>query len=85
MEKEKQKEYKVSKSTLLNIDSAHRNIVPKNITVSDGKNLPLDPFSLTKDSNIITITYPNHGLATGDVIAIQNVVGTSKTLANYFF
>ena len=85
MEKQKNKENNVFKSTLLNIDSSYRNITPKNICTSDGKTLPSDPFALTQNSNTVTITYPNHNFAPGDIIVIQNVVGINKTLANYFF
>ena len=77
--------HKILKSTLLNIDSMYRNINPKNICTSDGKLLPSNPISLTQNSNIVKITYPNHGLSTGDAVVIQNVVGMSKILSNYIF
>ena len=78
-------ERKISKSTLLNIDSMFRDLYPKNITTSDGKTLPQDPFTLYQGSNLVTINYPSHNLSTGNNIVIQNVHGYSKTLSNYFF
>ena len=75
---------KISRSTLLNIDSEYRNLYPKNIYVSNGKVLPNNPLTLTTNSNIVTINYPNHGLLVNNNIAIQNVVGLSKVLSNSF-
>lgn len=83
-EKEKSKEMKVVKSLLLNIDSADRNIYPKNITTNN-KLLLSDPISLTQNSYNLNINYVNHNLVVGDMIVIQNVTGISKTLTNYFF
>ena len=80
-----EKEKKIIKSTLLNIDSTYRNIYPKNITTSTGVVLPYNPISLTQNSKIVTINYPNHNLTTSDNIVIQNVMGSSKTLSNYVF
>ena len=79
------KKNKIFKSTLLNIDSAYRNLYPKNICKSDSRILPLDPLTFTKDSNIISIYHPNHRLQTGDSIIIQNVEGITKTLINSFY
>ncbi len=75
---------KILKTSLLNIDSTFRSLYPKNICKSDNKILPKDPLSLTKNSNILTIYYPNHNLISGDNIVIQNVEGISKTLVNSF-
>ncbi len=75
---------KILKTSLLNIDSTFRSLYPKNICKSDNKILPKDPLSLTKNSNILTINYPNHNLISGDNIVIQNVEGISKTLVNSF-
>jgi hypothetical protein len=77
---------KIIRSSLLNIDSTHRNICPKNITISNtNKVLPNNPLTLTQGSNIITIKYPNHNLIQGDKIVIQNVVSMSKILSNNFY
>jgi hypothetical protein len=84
MEKEKSKEMKVVKSSLINIDSAHRNIYPKNITTNN-KLLSTDPINLVENNKTLTINYINHNLAVDDMIVIQNVTGISKTLTNYFF
>ncbi len=75
---------KILKTSLLNIDSAFRNLFPKNICKSDNKILPRDPLELTKNSNILTINYPSHNLISGDNIIIQNVEGMNKTLVNSF-
>jgi hypothetical protein len=76
---------KILNSTLLNIDSSFRNINPKNICTSNNKTLPIDPLYFTKNSNLVTINYPNHGLAAGNNIVIQNVEGFTKTLSNSFY
>ncbi len=75
---------KFIKTTLLNIDSAYRNISPKNIVKSDGKILPTNPMTFTKGSSTVLINYPNHNLNVGDNITIQNVVGRTKNLVNSF-
>ena len=75
---------KFIKTTLLNIDSTYRNIIPKNIVKSDGKILPNNPMTFTKGSPTVAINYPNHGFNTGDYITIQNVTGITKTLVNSF-
>ena len=74
---------KITKSTLLNIDSSYRDLYPKNICSSDNKILPLNPISITYKT--ITINYPNHNLSIDDNIVIQNVEGESKTLINSFY
>jgi hypothetical protein len=75
---------KFIKTSLLNIDSAYRNITPKNIVKSDGKILPNNPMTFTKGSTTVSINYPSHSLKTGDYITIQNVIGRSKTLVDSF-
>ena len=77
--------HKICKSTLLNIDSEHRDIYPKHICSSDGKILPLNPLTLTIGSDIININYPNHNLNLNDEIIIQNVEGISRQLIDSFY
>ena len=74
---------RISKSTLLNIDSSYRDLYPKNICSSNNNILPLNPLTLTYKT--ITINYPNHNLSTDDNIVIQNVEGESKTSINSFY
>lgn len=76
---------KIIRPTMLNIDSRFRNIYPKNICVSDSKLLPNNPISFTKNSSVVRINYPNHGLTVGDNIVIQNVEGFTKILSNPFY
>jgi len=68
------------KTTLLNIDSAYRTTLPKNICQSNCIYLPNNPLTFTKGSNIINIYYPDHKLNTGDNITIQNVEGITKII-----
>jgi hypothetical protein len=68
------------KTTLLNIDSAYRTTLPKNICQSNCIYLPNNPLTFTKGSNIINIYYPDHKLITGDNITIQNVEGYTKII-----
>lgn len=75
---------KFIKTTLLNIDSSYRNIIPKNIIKSDCKLLPNNPIKLTKGDSNVSINYPNHSLKIGDYITIQNVLGKSYALINSF-
>lgn len=75
---------KFIKSTLLNVDSSYRNIIPKNIVKSDCKLLPNNPIKFTKGDSTISINYPNHSLKIGDYITIQNVIGKSFSLINSF-
>ena len=76
------KDYKVS---LLNIDSAYRKKIPKNIYTSSINFLPLNPLLTQENSSIITINYPNHNLQLGDRVIIQNVQGTSQILNNALY
>jgi hypothetical protein len=75
------------KTQLLNIDSRYRNKIPKNVYKSTNDILPNDPIIVTRDSNIVQITYPNHSFLIGDSIIIQNINTKSKILSNsvYFF
>lgn len=75
------------KTNLLNIDSQFRNKTPKNIYVTDNTILPNNPVNVIRNSNIVTINYPNHSFNIGDSIIIQNVVSNYKILTNcvYFF
>ena len=68
------------KTTLLNIDSAYRITLPKNICQSNCIYLPNNPLTFTKGSNIINIYYPDHKLNIGDNITIQNVEGITKII-----
>ena len=76
---------RIIKSTLLNVDSAYREINPKHIFNTNGLVLPNNPITTTKNSNIIKINYPGHELVAGDRIIIQNVQGKTKKLSNSFF
>jgi len=75
------------KTELLNIDSSYRNKIPKNIYKSNNDILPNNPISVSRNSNQITINYPNHNFSIGDNIIIQNAIGNYKILSNslYFF
>ena len=76
---------KITKSTLLNIDSSFRNIKPKHIYNSNNFYLSPDPIEFIQNSNIITINYPNHDFVIGDNIIIQNVTGIIKILHNALY
>jgi hypothetical protein len=75
------------KTQLLNIDSKFRDKIPKNIYTSTNNILPDNPISVTRNSNIIKINYPNHNFLISDSIIIQNVIGNYLILTNsvYFF
>ena len=73
---------KFIKTTMLNVDSSYRNIIPKNIVKSDCKLLPNNPIKFTKGNSVVSINYPNHSLKIGDYITIQNVSGKSFSLIN---
>jgi hypothetical protein len=75
---------KLIRTTLLNIDSSFRDTDPKNVYTAT---LNMSPNSLyfTKDSNIVKINYPNHGLSIGDRIIIQNTQGSSTIVANSLY
>ena len=70
-----------TKVTRINIDSSHRNEVPKNILT---KNINLDKncLSLKNDTNILVVknTSTRHGLNIGDRIILQNVTSTIANL-----
>lgn len=73
------------KTSLINVDSVHRNTVPKNITEVNRKYLNKNPITLKKGSNQLKIYFPNHQLKTGDTITINNVEGTTNTLSNSIY
>jgi len=79
------KSNKIHRTSLINIDSSFRNINPKNICNTSNIKLPNDCLQFTKDSNIITINYPNHNLNLNDNIVIQNVIGFNTILINKFY
>ena len=74
---------KITKSTLLIIDSSYRDLYAKNICSSDGKVLPQNPINISY--NTVTVNYPNHNLSLGDSIVVQNIEGEYKTLINSFY
>ena len=75
---------KIQTTTLVNIDSAFRNIIPKNICTSNNTFLPLNPF-IINNNNTIIINYPNHNLQVNDNIVIKNTKGFNKILINEFY
>ena len=85
--KEIQKELKnlKVKTSLLNVDSNYRNINPKNICESNSIVLPNNPIRTKKGSSEIKINYPNHSLAVGDIVTVNNVSSYDKTLSNSLF
>ena len=76
--------FKQTKSTLFDINSANRNINPK-YRYQTGNILPHDPLTFIQDSNLITVKYPNHGFLSGDQLIVQNVISLSKTLTETFY
>lgn len=73
--------YRISR---INIDSSYRNTVPKNI-LADNAMILNNPFSLTYNSNIVTVTVPNHKLSVNDQIIIANVLGDIFFLKSFEF
>jgi hypothetical protein len=65
------------RSTKINIDSRLRNQKPKNILDTSLNNLS-NALYFTKNSNILTIYQPNHGLITEDKIVLE--FATSKNV-----
>ena len=47
--------------------------------------LPGDPFSLTNGSAVVTVTEPNHGRSTSDIVVFRNVNGSPGGLAYTVF
>jgi hypothetical protein len=78
----KKESYKVS---LINIDSSFRNQNPKNIYTSSNNYLPNNPITVSYNSSIITIDYPNHNLAVNDQIIIQNVSSYNYIVSGNIF
>jgi len=74
--------YKVS---LVNVDSAFREINPKNIYSSNVTYLPENPLTFTTNSSSITFNYPNHNLVEGSSIIIQNVQPISYVVSGNLY
>lgn len=70
--------------TRIVIDSAYRVVIPKNVIDSDSCQLT-NPFSLTKNSSIVTIKMDNHGFIEDDKIIIDNVMGEEFYLKQFEF
>lgn len=70
----------IKKITYLNVDSRNRELYPKNIVKSNLVVLPNNPISVSKNSNLIKINYPNHNFSLGDNLLIQNINGIKKNL-----
>ena len=75
-------QYKVS---LINVDSAFREVNPKNIYSSNVTYLPTNPLSFTANSSLISFNYPNHNLVQGNSIIIQNVQPISYVVSGNLF
>lgn len=73
---------KITKNTLVNIDSSFRTLYPKNILTSTGQTLPENPLTFTVGSSTVKFNYPNHKLEVGDMITVQNVEGVEKTVVD---
>lgn len=73
------------KMSLLNVDSTHRNIEPKNIVDSKNIFLPNNPIKTTVGSSRLKFNYPNHNFKEGDNIIIENVEGINKNLSNILY
>jgi hypothetical protein len=74
--------YKVS---LVNVDSAFREVNPKNIYSSNVTYLPENPLTFTANSSSITFNYPNHNLVEGSSIIIQNVQPISYVVSGNLY
>jgi len=72
----------IERLTRINIDSTYRNINPINKFSSNILVLGTNPLSLTKDSNILSVYHPDHGLSEEDKITLQNVVSNYVQLRN---
>jgi len=73
------------KITLVNVDSSYRTKVPKNIYSSTVSYLPRNPITLTANSSVLQINYPNHNLSVNDQIIIQNVTGYTYVVSGDIF
>jgi hypothetical protein len=67
-------DYKVFK---INIDSRFRKKIPMHILDNNIFTLPKDPLKFTRNSSVVTINCPNHGITLQDKIILKNVVGES--------
>jgi hypothetical protein len=74
----KKDNYKIS---LINVDSAFRDINPKNIYSANVEYLPNNPLTFTEDSGSIQVNYPNHNFVLGDSLIVQNVEPFSYVLS----
>jgi hypothetical protein len=89
-EKLKQNEKKILTNTsynnwLLNIDSQFRNQIPKNIFTTNNNLLSDNPINVTRNSNVVSIFYPNHNFNINDKIIVQNVISFDNILTNCVF
>jgi hypothetical protein len=80
--------YKIDelKVSLINIDSAYREQIPKNIySLSNLGYLPNNPITFVENSSILNINYPNHKLNVDDKIIIQNVNPLNYVINDHIF
>ena len=47
--------------------------------------LPINPFSISAGSNVVTVTQPNHGLTTGQYVAFLNATDLTANPTTYSF
>lgn len=66
----------------LNVDSSFR-IKEPSLTIGPINVLTKDPLSFTQNSNIVTVTQPNHNFEVGDLITIVNIVGKQAIVRTY--
>jgi hypothetical protein len=70
--------------TRVNIDSSYRNTIPKNILSNNIRSFT-NPFSFTRNLNIINVHMIDHGLSINDKIVISNVIGDEFYLKKFDF
>lgn len=73
------------KTSLLNVDSQHRNKIPKNIIDVNRTYLENNPITMKKGTNDLKFYLPNHGFKTGDTITINNVQSNTLSFSNSIF
>lgn len=71
--------------SLVNIDSAYRNKVPKNITEVNKNYLLNNPITTQKGSSELKFYMPNHNYQIGDTLSILNVKSNEKTFSNSLY
>jgi len=71
-----------TKETLLNIDSKFRVDEPKNIVENEYTILDSNPFSLSKDSNLVKVYKKNHKFKVEDKIIVKNVSNQPDIFSN---